>query len=80
MLLSGSGLLELYDPQTGREIDLFRLLKSSGNIDRKVLIGKDHPIEVRIIAAEVSQETAGHRRQKAKTKTMAIIPAKRFCF
>lgn len=70
----------LYDPQTGREIDLFRLLKTSGNIDRKVLIGKDHPIEVRIIAAEVSQETAGRRRQKAKKENHGHNPGKEVLF
>ncbi len=46
----------LYDPLTGLEIDLFRLLKTSGNIDRKVLIGKDHPIPQLLKAAGESMK------------------------
>jgi len=34
----------LYDPTTGQEIDIFRLLKTQKNIDRKLLIGKENHI------------------------------------
>jgi hypothetical protein len=70
----------LYDPQTGHEIDLLRLLKTQRNIDRKVWIGKDNPIEVRIIAAEVSQETVARRRQKAKKENKGHCPSKEVLF
>lgn len=70
----------LYDPETGQEIDLFRLLNTERNIDRKVLIGKDDQVEVRIIATEVSQETAGRRRQKAKKESNGHNPSKEVLF
>jgi len=70
----------LYCPETGQEIDLFRLLKTQGNIDKKVLIGKDNQIEVRIIATEVSQETASRRRQKAKKENRGHNPSKEVLF
>lgn len=70
----------LYDPQTGQEIDLLRLLKTQRNIDKKILIEKDNPIEVRIIAAEVSQETASRRRQKAKKEYKGHNPGKEVLF
>jgi len=70
----------LYHRETGEEIDLFWLLKTQGNIDRIVLIGKDHPIEVRLLAAEVSQEIAGRRRQKAKKENKGHHPSKEVLF
>jgi len=70
----------IYDPQKGQELDLLRLLKAQRNIDRKVLIGKDNQIEVRIIAAEVSQETASRRRQKAKKESKGHNPSKEILF
>lgn len=44
----------LYDPQTGQEIDLCRLLDTQRTVDQKVLIGKDSKTVVRLIAVEVS--------------------------
>ena len=70
----------LYDPTTGQEIDIFRLLKTQKNIDRKLLIGKENHIEVRIVAVEVSQETASRRRQKAKKETKGHNPSKDVLF
>lgn len=70
----------LYQPETGEEIDLLGLLKIQRNIDRKVLIGKEDQIEVRIIAAEVSQETASRRRQKAKKESKGHNPSKEVLF
>ena len=70
----------LYDPKTGQEIDVFRLLKAQKNIDRKLLIGKENLAEVRIVAVEVSQETASRRRQKAKKQTRGHNPSKDVLF
>jgi len=70
----------LYHPETGEEIDLFWLLKTERTIDRNVLIGKDRQVEVRIIAAEVSQEVASRRRQKAKKETKGHNPSKEVLF
>jgi hypothetical protein len=70
----------LGDPKTGQEIDLIWLLKTQRNIDRKVLVGKDSQLEVRIIATEVSQETANRRRQKAKKENKGHHPSKEILF
>jgi len=72
--------INFYDLETSQEIDLFRLLKAQKNVDRKILIGKEDRVEVRIIAAEVSQETASRRRQKAKKQTKGHNPSKDILF
>ena len=70
----------IYDTETGREIDLQRLLDTEREIDKKVLIGKEDQVEVRIIATEVSQETASRRRQKAKKESKGHNPSKDVLF
>ena len=70
----------LYDPKTGLMVDLFWLLKTHGNIDRKILIGKEDRVEVRIVAAEVSQEIADRRRRKAKKENKGHNPGKEALF
>ena len=70
----------IYDPETGQEIDLLRLLKTQRRIDRKVLLGKKERVEVRIIATEVSQEIASDRRRKAKNKVKGHNPSKDVLF
>jgi hypothetical protein len=69
-----------YDPKTAQEIDIFRLLKTQKNIDRRLLIGKENNTEIRIVAVEVSQETASRRRQKAKKQTKGHNPSKDVLF
>jgi hypothetical protein len=56
----------LCDAKTGQPLDLLHLLMIQRHLDTQVLIGKDKRTEVRLIAVEVSQETAGRRRQKAR--------------
>jgi hypothetical protein len=70
----------LHDPQTGYELDLCALLKAQKNMDRKVMIGTCNKVEVRIIAVEVSQETAGRRRQKARKEYKGHNPGKKVLF
>lgn len=70
----------LYDPQTGQEIDLCRLLATQRTVDQKVLMGKDSKTEVRLIAVEVSQETASRRRQKAREECKGHHPGKEVLF
>ena len=70
----------LYDPKTGQAIDIFRLLKTEKNIDRKLLIGKENHTEVRIVAVELSQETVSRRRQKAKKESKGHNPSKDVLF
>jgi len=70
----------IYDSETGQEIDLGKLLDTQRNVDRKVLIGKEGRVEVRIVAAEVSQEIAGNRRRKAKKESKHRNPSKDVLF
>jgi len=70
----------LYDPQTGQDLDLCRLLDTQRTVDRKVWIGKDGKTEVRLIAVEVSQETAARRRQKARQECHGHNPGKEVLF
>lgn len=70
----------LCDPQTGQEIDLCRLLDTQKTVDQKVLIGREGKTEVRLIAVEVSQETASRRRQKAREEYKGHNPGKEVLF
>jgi hypothetical protein len=70
----------LTDPQTGSEIDLFGLLKKGGVIDRRVLIGTENPVEVRLLAAEVCPEIASSRRRKAKKENKGHHPSQAVLF
>ena len=70
----------LYDPQTGQEIDLLRLLDTHRSIDMDILIGKDNKTQVRLIAVEVSEEIAGRRRQKAREQCRGHNPSKDVLF
>jgi hypothetical protein len=69
-----------YDPQTGQEIDLLRLLEAHRNIDLNVLAGKDCKIPLRLIAVEVSQEIADRRRRKAREQCRGHNPSKDVLF
>jgi len=70
----------LTDPHTGREIDLFNLLKTGDVIDRPVLIGSEHPVLVRLLAAPVHPEIANNRRRKAKKENKGHQPSKAVLF
>ena len=70
----------LTHPETGEDINFLRLLKTEGTIDRTVLIGKDSPVEVRLLATQVSQEMANRRRQKAKKENRGYNPSKDVLF
>jgi hypothetical protein len=70
----------LHDPQTGYELDLCALLKTQRNMDRKVMIGTCEKVEVRLIAIEVSQETASRRRQKARKEYKGHNPGQKVLF
>lgn len=70
----------LYDPQTGQELDLARLLETQRNLDQWVVIGADRKTPVRLVAMEVSQETAGRRRQKARREQKGHHPSQAVLF
>ena len=58
--------VNLYDPKTGKPLDLITLLKHSGSLDREVLLGPER-VAVRLVALPVPEEVANLRRHKAKT-------------
>ncbi len=69
-----------YDPQTGSELDLCRLLDTDIRIDRNVHMGIYGQTEVRLLAVEVPQEVAARRRQKAKHDCKGHNPSKDVLF
>lgn len=58
--------VSLLDPQTGQPIDLLYQLRRHGHWDSLVLLGRQHQIPVRIVAAPVPEAVANQRRRKAK--------------
>lgn len=70
----------LYDPNTGDELDLCRLLKTDQTLDRIVWIGKSHKLAVRLIATPVSPEVANRRRQKLRLETHGHNPGQTILF
>ncbi len=60
------GGVNLYDPDTGEEIDLNAALRGRGKVDMRVLAGEKARLPVRLIAIELNEETANSRRRKAK--------------
>lgn len=70
----------LYDPQSGDELDIVRMLDTQRCIDRNVLIGKDSRTKIRLIAMEASEEIAGRRRQKAREQCKRHNPSKDVLF
>jgi hypothetical protein len=60
------GKTPLYDPATGKQIDLLTLLSQAGKVDMEVLVGAAKTFRARLIAVPVDEETANLRRMKAK--------------
>lgn len=58
--------IPLYDPATGKQIDLLMLLSRQGTTDMEVLVGSSKTLRCRLLAAPVSEEVANLRRMKAK--------------
>lgn len=55
----------LFDPETGRPIDLLRQLRRSGHLDRQVHLGAKK-LPVRLVAIPLPAAVAAERRRKAK--------------
>jgi len=64
------------DPETGRTIDLPKLLRANGNLDILVLLNNEDRTPVRLVSAPVDEETANLRRMKAKKETHGHNPSK----
>lgn len=58
--------INLYDPRTGKPLDLKSLLSANGRLDRPVLLGPERA-PMRLVALPVPEEVANLRRHRAKT-------------
>jgi hypothetical protein len=56
----------IYDLRTKEKICLLSLLKGKTLVDKYVLLGKRHKLKVRLVAIQLSDSLANHRRRKAK--------------
>ncbi len=66
----------LIDSQTGKTINLYKLLKKKGCIDMMVCLNNDKHTKVRLIAAPVNEEIANKRKAKAKKEIKGHNPSK----
>lgn len=62
---------KVYDPKTGKEIDLLKMLrglrhKGIGALDIEVLVGKEEQLPVRLVALLAPPKVAQARRRKAE--------------
>jgi hypothetical protein len=58
--------INLYDPHSGKLLDLKAQLKACGSLDRQVLLGPER-VPVRLVALPVPEEVANLRRHRART-------------
>jgi hypothetical protein len=56
----------VYDPATGRELNLPALLRRHGSLDQQVLLGGQYQLAVRLVAAPVPEAVANQRRRRAR--------------
>lgn len=64
------------DPESGRTIDLPKMLRANGDIDILVLLNNQERTPVRLVSAPVDEETANLRRMKAKKEAHGHNPSK----
>ena len=60
------GGVNLYDPDTGEEIDLNATLRGREKVDIQALLGEKARLPVRLIAVKLNEDVANARRRKAK--------------
>jgi hypothetical protein len=58
--------IAVFDPDTGKQLDLARILRAQPCMDRTVLLGKRKRVPVRLIALPVPDAVANSRRRKAR--------------
>ncbi len=56
----------LYDPSTGKQIDLFKILRNKAWLDMKIQCGKTEKVAVRLVAIRLPPEQAAERKRKAR--------------
>ena len=57
--------VNVYDPQSGKPLNLMALLKEAGRLDMPVLLGPER-VGLRLVALPVPEEVANQRRHEAK--------------
>lgn len=57
---------KVYDPRTGRELNLLGHLKRQGQMDQQVLLGRQR-MAVRLVAVKLPEPVAAQRRRKARS-------------
>jgi hypothetical protein len=63
------------DPETGKTLDLLKILRGKGNVDMLVLAGEKEKVPVRLMAVRVCEETANVRRMKARKEAKEHPPS-----
>ena len=63
------------DAQSDEPLDLPKLLRRHGSLDREVALNDAQRTRVRLVSAPVSQQTADLRRMKAKKETKGHQPS-----
>ncbi|MEP7170006.1 MAG: IS4 family transposase [Bacteroidota bacterium] len=58
--------VKIFDPKTGMEINLVRLLRKEKKMDRWVLVGKEQKLLLRIVALRLADEIANEKIRKEK--------------
>lgn len=58
---------KVFDLETGAEINVLQLVRKKGFIDQSVIIGKEQPLQVRLIVIPVPKPQAAERKRKART-------------
>lgn len=66
----------LIDPSTGKQIDIFKLLKKRKSLDMQVFLNNKSHTKVRIVAVPVDEAIASRRRAKAKKDVKGHNPSK----
>lgn len=68
---------KVYDPRSGRELNLLGLLRKQGQMDRWVRLGEQRLL-VRMVAVKLPAEVAAERRRKARSnRDRRCAPSKR---
>jgi hypothetical protein len=68
---------KVYDPRTGKELNLLGQLKKQGQVDRQVWLGNQR-IPVRLVAVKLPEAVAAERRRKARNnRDKRCSPSKR---
>lgn len=58
--------VKMYNPRTGAELDLVKLLKNRNKIDQQVLVGSKNKLLLRMVAIRMPEEQANERIRKEK--------------